>query len=173
MGEVAVAQVQQQFFDGILNLNPGMVPGIGLIEPFQIGLMLRYLLRMAEWKGELMSLHREDTAQTVRCGLQIRREMGGVSHQSDITDLVLLGHNRHRVMQEHIGPVDRLEIFLATLTVIVEHLKHVTAQMTLFGNSFQFLKFLGVAHKTIGGSQRWATRRHEAHPQILKAVVKK
>ena len=71
MGEVAVAQVQQQFFDGILNLNPGMVPGIGLIEPFQIGLMLCYLLRMAEWEGELMPLHGEDTAQTVGGGLQI------------------------------------------------------------------------------------------------------
>ena len=151
MGEVTVAQVQQQFFDGILNLNPGMVPGIGLIEPFQIGLMLCYLLRMAEWEGELMPLHGEDTAQTVGGGLQIRREVGGVCHQADIADLVLLGHDSHRVMQQHVSPIDCLEIFLATLTVIVEHLKHVTAQMTLFGNSFQFLKFLGVVHKAIGG----------------------
>ena len=151
MGEVAVAQVQQQFFDGILNLNPGMVPGIGLIEPFQIGLMLCYLLRMAEGEGELMSLHREDTAQSMRCGFQIRREVSGVCHQSDVADLVLLRHDGHRVMQEHVSPIDRLEIFLATLTVIVEHLKHIIAQMTLLGYSFQFLTFLGIAHETIGG----------------------
>lgn len=151
MGEVAVTQVQQQLFDGILNFDPGMVPGIGLVEPFQIGFMLYHVLRMTEGERELMPLHGEDTAQTMGGGLQIGREVGGVRHQSDVADLVLLGHDSHRVMQEHVSPIDRLEIFLATLTVIVEHLKHVTAQMTLFGNSFQFLKFLGVAHKTIGG----------------------
>ena len=101
-----------------------MVPGIGLIEPFQISLMFCYLLRMAEGEGELMSLHGEDTAHTMGRGLQIRREVGGVSHQSDVADLVLLGHDSHRVMQEHVSPIDCLEIFLATLTVIVEHLKH-------------------------------------------------
>lgn len=99
-----------------------MVPGIGLVEPFQIGFMLCYFLRVMEREGEFMSLHGEDTAQPMRRGLQICREMGGVSHQSDIANLVLLRHDGHRIVEEHVSPVYRLEIFFATLTVVVEHL---------------------------------------------------
>ena len=35
--------------------------------------------------------------------------------------------------------------------MVVEHLKHITAKVTLFSNGLQFLKFLGIAHETISG----------------------
>ena len=98
MCKVAVTQVQQQLFNGIKNLYPGMIPGIGLVESFQICAMLCYLLRMMEWEGEFMSLHGEDAAQAMRRCLQVCREVGRVSHQTDITNLVLLWHDGHRVV---------------------------------------------------------------------------
>ena len=121
MGEVAVAQVLPQFFDGILNLNPGMVPGIGLIESFQISFMLCYFLRVTKGEGELMPLHGEDTAQTVGGGLQIRREVGGVCHQSDVTDLVLLGHDSHRDQTHGDLTLISPEDFYSLLREIFEH----------------------------------------------------
>ena len=44
--EVSIAEVQQEFFDGVLNLDPRMVPRIGTIETFQIGFVFYNLLRM-------------------------------------------------------------------------------------------------------------------------------
>jgi hypothetical protein len=34
MAEVAISQVQQEFFEGILDLNPRVIPGIGFIKSF-------------------------------------------------------------------------------------------------------------------------------------------
>ena len=46
--EVAVAEVQEEFFDGVLDLDPRMVPRIGAVEAFQISLVLSDLLGMLQ-----------------------------------------------------------------------------------------------------------------------------
>ena len=98
-----------------------------------------------------MSLHGEDATQAMRRCLQVCREVGRVSHQTDITNLVLLWHDGHRIVQQHICPVDGFKVFLTALAVIMKHLQHVAAQVALLGNGLQFLQFLRLMHKAIGG----------------------
>lgn len=120
--EVAVAEVQEEFFDGVLDLDPRVVPRIGTIEAFQIGFVLSDLLGMLQGECQFMALHGEHPSDAVRSRLQICREMGGVSHQADVIDLILLRHDGQTVVEQHVTPVNGLEIGLATLTVIAEHL---------------------------------------------------
>ena len=68
--------------------------------------------------------------------------MGGVACEADVIDLVLLGHDGEGVVEQHVGPVDGLEILLATLTMILEHLEHVAAQMALTGYSLYLPQLL-------------------------------
>ena len=70
--EVAVAKVQEEFFDGVLDLDPRMVPRIGTVEAFQIGLVFSDLLRMFQGKLQLMALHGEHPSDAMRGGLQFR-----------------------------------------------------------------------------------------------------
>ena len=149
--EVAVAEVQEEFFDGVLDLDPRMVPRIGTVEAFQIGFVFSNLLGMLQGKLQLMALHGEHPSDTMRGGLQFRREMGGVSHQADVIDLILLGHDGQTVVEQHITPVDGLEIGLATLTMITEHLQHITSQISLLGHALQFLHSLWIMDKAVGG----------------------
>ena len=81
MREVAIAQVQQQFLDRVLNLDPWMVPRIGAIEPFQIGFVLFDVLWVLQGECKFVALHGEHPADAVRRGLQLCREVGRVGHQ--------------------------------------------------------------------------------------------
>ena len=123
--EVAVTEVQPQFFKGVLNLDPRMIPGVSTVETAEIGHVLYNLSWMGERERQLMALHREHPTEAMGRGLQLCREMGGVGGQADITDLVSCGHDGQAVVEEHVGPVDGLEVLLPALTVVVEHLEHV------------------------------------------------
>ena len=70
--EVAVAEVQEEFFDGVLDLDPRMVPRIGTVEAFQIGLVFSDLQRMLQGEPKFMTLHGEHPSDTMRGGLQFR-----------------------------------------------------------------------------------------------------
>ena len=70
--EVAIAEVQEEFFQRILDLDPWMVPRIGTIEAFQISFVLCDLLRMLEGKLHFMALHGEHPSDAMRGGLQFR-----------------------------------------------------------------------------------------------------
>ena len=97
--EVAIAQVQEEFFQRILDFDPWMVPCIGTIEAFQVGFVLCDLLRMLEGERHLMALHGKHPSDAVRRGLQFRREMGGISHQADVIDLILSRHDGQTVVE--------------------------------------------------------------------------
>ena len=97
--EVAIAEVQEEFFQRILDLDPRMVPRIGTIEAFQISFVLCDLLRMLEGERHLMALHGKYPSDAVRRGLQFRREMGGISHQADVIDLILSRHDGQTVVE--------------------------------------------------------------------------
>ena len=123
--EVAVTEVQPQFFKGVLNLDPRVIPGISLVEPFQIGFVLDNGRGVFQGERQLVTLHGKHPADAMRRGLQLCREMGGVGGQANITDLVSCGHDGQAVVEEHVGPVDGLEVLLPALTVVAEHLEHV------------------------------------------------
>ena len=77
--------------------------------------------------------------------------MGGVACEADVIDLVLLWHDGEGVVEQHIGPVDGLEVLLAALAVILEHLEHVAAQMALTGYSLYLPQLLWVSHESVCG----------------------
>ena len=98
-----------------------------------------------------MAPHSEHLPYAMRSGLKLCREMGGVGHKTYIVYLVFDRHNSKRVMKQHITPVDGLEIFLAALTMVTKHLKHVFPQVPFLGNILQLLHRLGITNKTICG----------------------
>ena len=62
LGEVAVTEVQEEFFDGTADLDPGMIPGIIAVHTLQIGHIVGDVCRMPEGEAEFMALHGEDAA---------------------------------------------------------------------------------------------------------------
>ena len=44
--EVAIAEVQEEFLDGVLNLDPRVIPSVGLVKAFQLGIVLHDGCRM-------------------------------------------------------------------------------------------------------------------------------
>ena len=102
-----------------------MIPGVSTVETVEIGRVLYNLLGMGERERQLMALHCKHPTETMGRGLQVCREMGRVGGQADITDLVSRGHDGQAVVEQHVGPVDGLEVLLSALTVVVEHLEHV------------------------------------------------
>ena len=71
MSELAIAQVQTEFFKRIEYLDPRVVPAIGTIEALQIGLILCDGLWMDEGEGQFVSPHGEHPSDTVGRGLQL------------------------------------------------------------------------------------------------------
>ena len=126
-----------------------MVPRIGAIEPFQIGPVLFDALRVLQGECEFVAMHGEHPADAVRRGLQFCREVGRVGHQSDVIDLILLGHDGQTVVEQHVTPVDGLEVSLAALAVVAEHLQHVFSQVPLPGHALQFLHRLWITYKVV------------------------
>lgn len=64
IADVAMPQVQPQFFQRILHLAPWMIPRIKQKHALLIFCVLSDLLRMREWKCQIMPPHCEDAAQT-------------------------------------------------------------------------------------------------------------
>ena len=87
----------------------------------------------------------------MRGGLQLCGEVGRVGHQSDVVDLVLRRHDGQTVVEQHVCPVDGLEILLATLTMVVEHLQHIFPEVSFPGHTLQLLYLLRIMHEAIGG----------------------
>ena len=81
MPEIAIAQVQPEFFEGVLDFDPRMVPGVCFVEAFLVLYILDDVSWMSQGEGEFVTLHGEDAAQTVGRGLGGCREVGGVCHQ--------------------------------------------------------------------------------------------
>ena len=82
VSELSIAQVQPEFFQRIADLDPRVVPAVGTIESFLVFQNLNDIARMLQGKTEFMTLHRENTAQAMGCGLRRGCEVRGVGHQA-------------------------------------------------------------------------------------------
>ena len=91
--EVATAQVEPEFFEGVLDLGPRVIPSHGFIAAVEIVDVLNDIAWVAEGELQLIARHGEDAAQTTRHGLQLGREMGAVGRESYVDDEVLCRHD--------------------------------------------------------------------------------
>ena len=91
--EVAVSQVEEEFFHRTPHLDERMPPGIGLIEPFLVVDVLDDITRMAQRKLQLISFHREYSAISLRSRLNTTTEMRGVVGETKIVDEILAWHD--------------------------------------------------------------------------------
>ena len=93
VAEVATAQVEPEFFEGVLDLGPRVVPSHGFIAAVEVVDVLNDIAWVVEGELQLVARHGEDAAQTTRHGLQFGREMGAVSGESYVVDEVLRRHD--------------------------------------------------------------------------------
>ena len=92
-GEIAISQVEEKFFHRTTHLNERMSPGIGFIEPFLVVDVLDDITRMAQRELQLISLHREYSAVSLRSRLNTTAEMRGVVGEAKIVDEILAWHD--------------------------------------------------------------------------------
>ena len=91
--EVATTKVEPEFFEGVLDLGPGVIPSHGFIAAVEVVDVLNDIAWVAEGELQLVARHGEDAAQTTRHGLQLGREMGAVGSESYVVDEVLCRHD--------------------------------------------------------------------------------
>ena len=71
VGEIAVAKVEEQFFQRPPYLHPWMSPCVGEVEPFLVFPIVNDITRVTQWELHLMALHGEDFAISTRCGVDV------------------------------------------------------------------------------------------------------
>ena len=60
VAKVAAAQVEPEFFEGVLYLGPRVIPSHGFIAAVEVVNMLNDIVRVAEWELQLVARHGED-----------------------------------------------------------------------------------------------------------------
>lgn len=133
VAEVATTKVEPEFFEGVLDLGPGVIPSHGFIAAVEVVDVLNDIAWVAEGELQLVARHSEDAAQTTRHGLQFGREMGAVGRESYVVDKVLRRHDAKTGVEQQVGPVDGFKIGFPTLAMVAEHLQHCVAQVALAG----------------------------------------
>ena len=63
-GEIAVFQVEEQFFERTSDLDPRMIPAHDAVNALFVGNVFDDVAGMFQWKIHLIALHREDAAVT-------------------------------------------------------------------------------------------------------------
>ena len=92
-GEVAVSQVEEEFFHRTPHLDERMPPGIGLVETLLVVDVLDDVTRMTQREVQFVSLHREYSAISLRSRLNTTAEMRGVVGEAKIVDEILAWHD--------------------------------------------------------------------------------
>lgn len=149
VAEVTTTKVEPEFFEGVLDLGPGVIPSHGFIAAVEIVDVLNDIAWVVEGELQLVARHGEDAAQTTRHGLQLGREMGAVGRESYVVDKVLCRHDAKAGVEQQVGPVDGFEVGFPTLAMVAEHLQHRVAQVALTGQCLQLPHSLLVAHKSV------------------------
>ena len=93
VAEVTTTQVEPEFFEGVLDLGPGVIPSHGFIAAVEVVDVLNDIAWVVEGELQLVARHGEDAAQTTRHGLQFGRKMGAVGGESYVVDEVLRRHD--------------------------------------------------------------------------------
>ena len=96
-----------------------------------------------------MTLHSEDATQTLGSGLGRSSKVGGVGCQPQVVNLVLRRHDGESRVEQHRCPEDALIVFLACLTVVLEHLYHILPILALFSESLQLLHIIGIVEESV------------------------
>lgn len=68
-GEIAVFQVEEQFFERTSDLDPRMIPAHDAVNALFVGNVFDDVAGMFQWKIHLIALHREDAAVTFGQGM--------------------------------------------------------------------------------------------------------
>ena len=112
-GEIAVSQIQEEFFQRTAYLNPRMAPAINFVETFLILNIFQDITGMLERELQFMALHHENPAISLRRCLHATRKMGRLIRQAKIINQILCRHNRHTRTQQHGRPEQTFKILLA------------------------------------------------------------
>ena len=87
-GEIAVFQVEEQFFERTSDLDPRMIPAHDAVNALFVGNVFDDVAGMFQWKIHLIALHREDAAVTFGQGMNRAGEMGGICRCSQVINHV-------------------------------------------------------------------------------------
>ena len=92
-GEIAVFQVEEQFFERTSDLDPRMIPAHDAVNALFVGNVFDDVAGMFQWKIHLRALHREDAAVTFGQGINRAGERGGICRCSQVINHVAGRHD--------------------------------------------------------------------------------
>lgn len=147
--EIAVAQVEEKFFERASDFNPRMTPAHDAIDTFLIRCMLDDVARVFQRKVHLVALHGKDTAVTTRKGAERASEVYGVGSCAQIVDHVTGRHDAETGIEQDGGMEDGFVISLSVFTVTVAHVDEIVAVTPRGNEVFQLAHAEAVVKKRI------------------------
>ena len=130
LSEVAVTKIVEEFFEGTPNFEPWVSPGVGAIDVFFECNVFDDMGGMSQWEFEVVSLHCVHATQTDWDRVEVGSVVGAIGSSSEIVDEVARGHNGKLVIEHEAHEEDCLVVFLASVSMMVTHIKQMGAILT-------------------------------------------